>query len=182
MCSLDPNMERPELRKFSGDPFATILADRGRYIAAALTVARAYITAGYPKPCPPLASFDDWSRLVRSPLVWLDRADPADTMETARAEDPELAALRSVVAAWHTAVGRYTPLSAGEMKIRASSQDDLCKALLTVAAAKGGGEIDQRKLGQWLSRRRNRVVDGLKITGTLDKHAKQMNWSLTCPD
>ena len=34
MCSLDPNIERPELRKFAGNPVATVLDDRGKYIAA----------------------------------------------------------------------------------------------------------------------------------------------------
>lgn len=36
-------MEVPEAREFAADPVATVLADRGRYIAACLTVARAYI-------------------------------------------------------------------------------------------------------------------------------------------
>jgi putative DNA primase/helicase len=43
LCSLDPNMERPELRTFCSNPFDTVLADRGRFVAAALTVGRAYI-------------------------------------------------------------------------------------------------------------------------------------------
>jgi putative DNA primase/helicase len=181
MGSLDANMERPELRAFSGDPIATILADRGRYIAAILTIAKAYITAGYPSPCPPLASFEDWSRLVRSPLTWLGRADPVDTIEAARAEDPELANLRSVVAAWHEVVGLNKPRSTGELKSIASSLEDqngnLQRALITVASTKK--EIDQRKLGHWLGRRRNRVIDGLKIVSHEDAHSKQLKWSLT---
>jgi putative DNA primase/helicase len=39
-CSLDPEMERPELRQFRSDPFKTVVADRGKYVAAALTVVR----------------------------------------------------------------------------------------------------------------------------------------------
>ena len=87
-CTLDANVERPELRKFSGDPLRTVLEDRGSYIAAALTIVRAYLAAGCPNQCPPLASFSDWSRLVRSALVWLGYADPVATMEAARADDP----------------------------------------------------------------------------------------------
>jgi putative DNA primase/helicase len=45
-CRIDPNMERPELREYKNDPIATVLKDRGAYIAAALTIARAYIVAG----------------------------------------------------------------------------------------------------------------------------------------
>ena len=113
LCSLDSELERPELRQFKGNPLETVLADRGRYVAAALTVVRAYLAAGCPDALPPLASFEDWSRLVRSALVWLGRADPVETMEAARAEDPELDDLRRVVAGWREAVGLDHPLTAG---------------------------------------------------------------------
>src|SRR5262249_24846685 len=96
VASLDANMERPELRRFKQDPLALILADRGRYVAACLTIVRAYLKAGCPGELPALASFGDWSRLVRSALVWLGQADPLLTMELARAEDPEIGALQQV--------------------------------------------------------------------------------------
>jgi putative DNA primase/helicase len=100
ICSLDANLERPELRKFKRNPLDMVHHDRGKYIAAPLIIAKAYLAAGSPDLCPPVASFDDWSRLVRSPLVWLGCVDPAKTMETARAEDPELVALEGMAAAW----------------------------------------------------------------------------------
>jgi putative DNA primase/helicase len=53
VCSLDPNLERPELREFNGNPFSEVISHRGRYIAAALTVVRAYVVAGYPGALPP---------------------------------------------------------------------------------------------------------------------------------
>jgi putative DNA primase/helicase len=75
-CTLDPKMESPETREFRGNPFRTVLADRGKYIAAALTVVRAYIVAGEVAAVKPLAGFEDWSRLVRAALVWLGSDDP----------------------------------------------------------------------------------------------------------
>ena len=77
-----------------------MLADRGSYIAAALTIVRAYLAADCPGLLPPVASFRDWSHLVRSPLVWLGRADPVDTMEAARADDPTRSNLRAIVSAY----------------------------------------------------------------------------------
>ena len=100
ICGLDANVERPELRQFKRNPLDTILGDRGKYVAAPLIIARAYLAAGSPKVCSPIASFDDWSLLVRAPLIWLGREDPVRTMETARSEDPELGALEAVGAAW----------------------------------------------------------------------------------
>jgi len=38
---LDARMERPEYREFAGDPVAKVQANRGAYIAAALTICKA---------------------------------------------------------------------------------------------------------------------------------------------
>jgi putative DNA primase/helicase len=188
-ASLDSDLERPELRQFKGSPLDTVLADRGRYVAAALTVVRAYLAADCPGELPPLASFGDWSRLVRSPLVWLGRADPVETMEAARAEDPELDDLRRVVAGWLEAIGLDRRCTAGEMKQVAEKKSDwnaplahplLNDALLQVAG--GRGEIDAQKLGRWLGRKRGRIVDGCKITAQDDRKSKQLLWSLRRSD
>jgi putative DNA primase/helicase len=47
-CALDANVENPECRTFRGDPLAAVRRDRGAYIAACITIARAYIAAGKP--------------------------------------------------------------------------------------------------------------------------------------
>jgi putative DNA primase/helicase len=181
-CSLDANMERPEQRKFEADPVEQVLADRGRYVAEVLIIARAYVAAGCPNPCPPLASFEDWSRLVRSALVWLGRADPVDTMEKARADDPTLDDLRTVVSAWNTAVGLDCRLTAGALREKAQDDPSLSRALSAVAAAPGRTEIDPKRLGHWLKRHRGRIADNLKIHGELNRHTKQAEWWLVRAD
>ena len=55
-CSMDANMERPEERRFINDPVATVLADRGTYIVAVLTMVRAYLAAGCPDRAARLAA------------------------------------------------------------------------------------------------------------------------------
>jgi putative DNA primase/helicase len=90
---LDPKIERPEERQFKGNPVAMVMADRGRYIAAALTVVRAYILAGRPNVAARLASFEGWSDIVRSPLIWLGRDDPVKTIDKTRQEDPKVVLL-----------------------------------------------------------------------------------------
>ncbi|MEI5685453.1 hypothetical protein [Sphingomonas kyungheensis] len=182
LCSLDPNMERPELRTFQASPFDEVLRNRGKYVAAALTIARAYVAAGFPGLLPSLASFEDWSRFVRSPLVWLGRADPVETMDKARAEDPVIATLSGVLTAWHGAVGS-SPRTTGEIKEAAELRDTyngningiLREALAEVADDKRGG-IDAKRLGRFLSRYQGRIVEGLKVLAGEDAHAKQKNW------
>jgi putative DNA primase/helicase len=182
LCSLDPNVERPELRTFDSNPFAVVLADRGTYIAATLTIVRAYLVAGCPGELSPLASFETWSRMVRSAIVWLGRPDPTDTMEAARAEDPVLSALGGLMAAWHDAVGPGARTT-GEIKVAAELRNPfnsavnpaLYEALGEVADDKRGG-IDTKRLGRFLGLHHGRIVDGLKIVAGEDSHAKQRIW------
>lgn len=194
VATLDPQLERPELREFTGDPVADVLVDRGRYIAACLTICRAYISAGRPEPAPRLASFDGWSDTVRSALIWLGRGDPVETMEQARAEDPDLAALRALLAAWADALGtgwanRYT--LAAVLKMIAETHQtgtgdyhdsgerehrfpELRDAVLNVATSRG--RADGRLFGYWARSVKRRVVDGRRLCGQADEHGHAAQW------
>src|SRR5262249_44791958 len=106
VCNLDPQQEQPETRAFKGNPVVTVLADRGKYIAACLTICRAYMLAeGHDKPTP-LASFEGWSDIVRSALLWLEEADPVASLDIGRDDDPERNALLDLMTAWDAVFGR----------------------------------------------------------------------------
>jgi putative DNA primase/helicase len=193
VATLDPRMERPELRKFAGDPVATVLANRGAYIAAALTIARAYLAAGKPDRLPPLASFEGWSDIVRSALVWLGLADPVATMETARAEDPELIALGELLSAWSAAFGsewrnrrtvpdalhaieERTVTTGGECHDpyeRAHQYPQLREAIVAISPR---GKPDARSLGRWLRRNKGRIVGGLRFDGRGGEQGRSVEW------
>ncbi len=184
LCALDPNLERPELRRFDQNPYDMVVGNRGRYIAAALTICRAYVCAGCPGQSPALASFEDWSRVVRSALVWLNQADPIKTMEAARADDPVISNLTALMASWHDAVGEASQTT-GKIIARSSEQNpfnertapDLYQALLTAAEGRIG-EINALKLGRFLARYKGRIVAGLKLTDSYDAKLKQKVWSV----
>ena len=79
---LDAACERPELRQFTTeDPVHLLKRARPQYVAAALTVLRAYLATGQPQAAPhsPLGGFEIWSRLVRDALIWLGESDPVET-------------------------------------------------------------------------------------------------------
>lgn len=188
VCSLDSKIERPELREFSGNPFSEVISNRGKYIAAALTVVRAYVVAGCPGTLPPLASFEAWSRLVRSALVWLGRADPVATQEAARADDPGVADLKALMLTWTQAVGSE---ARSTKAIVAASTDrnmqgeliheDLRDALMAVAADKRGTEVDPLRLGKYLGRNKGRVIADLRLAADKDTRTKQPVWTVeTC--
>jgi putative DNA primase/helicase len=90
MCNLETLDERSELRKFNRDTLRQAATNRGAYVAAALTVMRAYLAAGAPPVCGPFGSYSEWSTMVRSPLVWLGEPDPIASIDATQAEDPEL--------------------------------------------------------------------------------------------
>src|SRR5262249_20924006 len=58
-----------------------------------------------PKRAPRLASFEGWSDVVRSALIWLGEADPVASMKTSKADDPERAAFRDLLVAWADILG-----------------------------------------------------------------------------
>lgn len=168
LCRLDAGMERPELRSFPTLPHEMILADRGAYIGHALTIVRAYLASEQRVTLPPLASFEGWSRTVRAALVWLGYADPCLSMEEARAEDPELGAIRSLMTAWQAHVGAEIEITLrrlDEMSLQHSSDgsyaaEGLREAMLAIAPGPGGS-VSTIRLAKWLAQRRGRIVGGL---------------------
>lgn len=183
LCSLDAKMERPEDREFTQDPVGRVLSNRGDYVAAAITVVRAYFAAGRPNRLRPLPSFEAWSDTVRSALVWLGKADPLETMAKVRAEDPDRAKLAALFAAWYEA-RQGSGLKAGDLVAAATDRSggelihpELHEALIVIAHD-GRGGADARRLGMWLSARRGRIIDGRQLVSEEDSHTKQKLWRL----
>lgn len=87
---LESPEERPEERTVFRHPqlLPWVRRHRGRVLSAALTLLRAYVVAGRPaQGLPVMGSFESWSDLVRSAIVWRGLPDPAVTRN-----DLELAA------------------------------------------------------------------------------------------
>ncbi len=195
VSTLDPVLERPELRQFTGDPVAKVLADSGKYVAACLTVVRAYMVAGQPDLADRLASFEGWSDTVRSALMWLGCDDPVLTMETARADDPDLDRLANVLTAWADDIGTGTDCRRTVAEVLAAIEErdtklagngDVfdgydrpyrCPALRDAILAVGyRGRVDSRIIGNFLRRSKNRIVAGLRFDNRADKHGHSSEW------
>jgi hypothetical protein len=184
-CALDANMESPEERTFKSDPVALVLADRGRYIAACLTIARAYIAAGRPDRLPPRASYEGWSDLIRSSLVWLGWSDPVETVASIHTDDPVRQQRVAVFAAWKSELILGIGYQTSELIAQAEAwgqgertRPELFAALFAVAASRGGGQqIDSRRLAHWLRRNLDTVAIGRKLT--VDRSDQQRpHWKL----
>jgi len=183
------------------------MRDRGRYIAAVLTIVRGYLTAGEKSAPEALASFDDYTRFVRAPLVWLGQPDPVGTMTKLHEADPVMAGLRGVMAAWEAAIGLniektaaeavetvdsrahvFTEGPPGESKSERETRegDEIAAArkarhILGVALAaisRRGTGITALELGQWLRRHKDEIADKRQFKGEMDGHSKTMGWKL----
>jgi len=179
--NLDAAMERPELRQFKFDPVEMVLADRGKYIAAILTICRAYFVAGRPEKAPRLASFEDWSDTVRSALIWLGKADPIKSMESARAEDPESTELGNMLEGWAAAIGvgsgsrlklagaiskgmnMTRPDSMSELEPTYPEFHDALVAMALKSTGKRGQQPDAAMLGNYLRKFKGKVIYGKRF-------------------
>jgi hypothetical protein len=162
LCTIDPQCEHPEQRRFDNDPISTIQANRGDLVAAALTVLRAWHVSNDRVEAAPFGSFEEWSYRIRAPLLWLGCADPCGTVQKVRDSDPQRTALGTVLAQWQANLGT------GEVTVRqvievAVTSADFHGALLAVAADKGGSRVSNDRLVRWLRKIERKIVNGLAL-------------------
>lgn len=191
LCRLDTDLESPWKHPYKKKPKDKILADRGRYIAAALTVVLAYLAAGEPEvEAERVNGFERWSRFVQAPLVWLGEADPVATMAAVREGDPKLQASIAALIALEDMFGLGEPSGkllsqvmdevAGTTGASVAAVLDapmalherrkaLREALMAVAGV--GKEINQTKLTYWLRRIKGQIMSGRRLcNGPAGKH------------
>jgi hypothetical protein len=180
VCNLETLDERPELRRFNRNTLRQAGANRATYVAAGLTVMRAYLAAGAPEVCGPFGSYAEWSIMVRSPLVWLGEPDPIASVDTTQAEDPELADLRELFNLCvdefraDTIYGTATFIEAASATPIGFNPNPFRELLLRIASDRDGN-ISAKRLGEWLRRNSGRVVriaDGRKFRLVREPHVR----------
>jgi len=169
LCYLRPDTDRPEEREFDRDLKRWVLEQRRRLAPAAITVLRAYIVAGRPaQSIKPFGSAPDWSALVRSALVWLGRADPVETQNRLRQNDPVASRLAQLLNSWFAA-HRSMWLSAAEIA-KSAANHPLLDAALKEIASKDGDKINTKMLGNYLMAHQDRIEREYALQATEDTH------------
>ncbi|HCZ13493.1 MAG TPA: hypothetical protein DHV85_02620 [Candidatus Accumulibacter sp.] len=185
LIRMDACQERPEQRTFSTNHLDEILIHRGELIRDALTICLAYHAAGSPpvKGLYPLGGFDHWDTMVRRPLVWLGMADPLIASESLRDQDADLECMRLLFGAWQEVFQDRAKTAAQVVATGLESlpatighaHAELYDALQLACTEKP----NTRRLGFWLGKHKDRIVDGLmlKQAGN-DGHAKVALWRI----
>jgi putative DNA primase/helicase len=183
-CRIVPKEEHPEERKFDRNLKVYARENRGILVAAALTIIRAYICAGSPKlALPECRDFDDFTRFVRAPLVWLGAADPYESTRDINENNPETEILGGLFSAWYEAIKHFAIENITVKKLinlkaldtdkpeKKMAAENLRQFLLENFPNKNG-DIDPLKLGETLSKSKDRTVNGLKAQRHIGANGK----------
>lgn len=192
---LDSAHERPEERANFRHPKLLEWArgERAGLVAAALTILRGYYAAGAPEMgLKPWGSFEEWSGVVRSAMVWAGCDDPAETRRALMdSADSDASGLAALLSGWEDMDPSRTGVTASELLQRLKNdryeaqernQEErlvrLREALLELCPGRNGDLPDARRLGYQLRHFRGRVVGGRKLDQTLDRNGIA-TWSVS---
>lgn len=184
VARIDPRTERPWERRFDWTPEQYAREHRAELLAAALTILVAHLRTNPAPLAPALQSFDDWSRVVRDALLWLDLPDPVRSQDQIANEDPDAESLAEVLSALGESL-RCQSFTADEVvsAIRAASMAPEGCATRRLADAINpylhGKPATAHRVGLVLRSIRDRVIGGKALRGRLDKHAGAVRWTLT---
>ena len=161
---LDAQVESPWKRSFKNDPLKIVRERRGEYVAALLTMRRAYHVSGQTINFNSHCGYEQWSNSIRGTVKWLGLADPFDSVELVKEKDPEKAVLTVIMDEWQRVIGR-DKVRCSEVIAKAMSEDiqgdekggfvrirrypELFDALMQVAAGQDGS-ISTKRLGKYL--------------------------------
>ncbi len=181
-CNLDAGVERPAERRFRRDIYSWAKEHRPELVHAALTVLRAFHSAGRPglDDMPAMQGFMPWSNMVRGALRWLGMTDPLKSQRLIETRDPEREALGAVLSAWWAHFGDK-PVTVADLLKRSGdehgtvsdTQAALYQAFSNVIYS--GTGVNSRSIGKYLSKYQGRVVDGLRIVSAGSK-MRAMIW------
>jgi len=178
ICTLDAKVECPESREFRSNPVTMVLENRGRYVAAILVILRAYIVAGKPSPAGPFGSFQEWSDLVRSALMWLGCSDPVQSNQVARREDPKIPGPQfgARLLCWSGRVRTGCQIHCQEFSYSGRDRTRRTFRGSIICRAEQSWPTRFQILGKYLARVEGQIVGGLKFCKVIDSGGHAANW------
>src|SRR5262249_9685137 len=199
---MDAGTERPDLRDPEDFVHQNLLSEatreRGRLLAAILTIARAWIQAGRPSPtrAPLMGPFVEFCRQVFGMLEFAGATNGLGNLDSFRAEqDDEHLEWCVCLEAWHTMAGDHTTTSRELVAIYldtgsqpawigqvssslATAFREALPAFLEPSTDAQRGRLNQ-KLGYALRIRAGRIFGTLRIVrGSAANHAKAVQWQV----
>jgi hypothetical protein len=164
-------LEKPEEREGFKHPDIKdhVLKNREELLTAALTLLRGYFAAGKPgMKLMPWGSFENWSNIVRSTVVWTGLPDPGETREElANESDIESQALEGLIAGLEELDQKSNGLTANKiiqkLTIQPFKYELLRSSILELCPSPPEKMPSSRSLGNKLKHLKNRNIGGKTI-------------------
>jgi len=172
---ITPKEERPDQRATFKHPniLRHIRGNRGQYLRDVLTLLRAYFAAG----CPPvemrtMGSYEEWSGVVRAPLIWLGLPDPAETQDELReSADDDRAVFGEFLSAWVAFYGEAQDEGITVLRLLENLADtgekhpkrDALRAALCALCDTGGKLPPSQQVGYRFRASKDRSAFGLRF-------------------
>jgi len=170
--NIDHRCATPATKSYTGSPVEAVRKDRGRYVAAVLTIILAWKAAGSPRAdVENIATYGGaWADYCRHPLIWLGLADPATALLEQVKHDPDADALLVLLTEWYKLFGS-TPTTV--RKVISKTRDLVGEGHLYDAICEfpveERGNINPSKFGWILKKNMNRIVGDYTLRqGTAD--------------
>lgn len=175
--NLNARSETPGTLAYQGNPVADLKADRGRYVAAVLTIIEAWKAAGSPRSnVPSIASYGGaWADYCRHPLIWMGLPDPATPLLEQMKTDPDADVLLHFLQAWHDKHGEKTLELRQLLNFDYKHGGELEEAILDLPVVEKGN-VNRSRLGHYLKRNRERLVAGLMLQKA--EHSARNAWKV----
>ncbi|RYG89845.1 MAG: hypothetical protein EON59_00955 [Alphaproteobacteria bacterium] len=174
--SLRPQTASPATLRYAGRPVEKVKAKRGRYVSLALTIVQAWYEAGWPRAdVLDIATFGAWSEMVRQPLLWLGEPDPAASLLDQVRSDPDAETLGRFMMAWRDYFGTK-PMTLRKVVDRAETDNNTLLDTIMELPVAERGFINRSKLGWYLKRNANRIVDGMHFQR--EDNSERTAWSV----
>jgi putative DNA primase/helicase len=165
-------------------------AHRTKLVAAGLTIMRAFAVAGVPPEdvVLPWGRFERWSAMVRAPLVWLGRQDPCAALKELERDDPARLEHLQVLVAWRQVYGdepktaREVAEDAARTNPDSGAERKALRGVLRELVANRAGEVDTRRLGNWLRAHAGRLIEGFQIEKDGDNRDGVARWFVSAPE
>lgn len=158
---IDPRCATPATMTYKNYPVDKVRNNRGKYVAAVLTIILAWRKVGSPRASvESIVTFGGaWSDYCRHPLMWLGHPDPATALLEQVKHDPDGDALAGLMAEWRAAFGSTTTTVRKAVDLAERTHPNLLDAMREFPV-EDKGSINRSKLGWLLKKNANRIVDG----------------------
>lgn len=176
---LSPRTSSPATLRYKGRPAEEVRRNRGKFVAAALTIVRAWQAAGKPRGDEPyIATYgDEWADMCRYPLTWLGEIDPARSLIEQVESDPDGEAFAILLQEWARCFGPR-PMMVREVIQRADN--GVMEALRDLPIIERNGEINRDRFGWLLKKNANRIMQGMELKRT--PTSQRTAWTVTPVD